>query len=178
MGYAGWRASLATRRQRLSDRMVRVRERAMRAYAANFPEVAAGHVPGAGAAAAAAAGGAAPSHAAPPSPPALFAVVSLGGKQYKVCAGDVIHAEKLRHTPVATELRVSPHVVGSPTTTLLGRPTVQGATVVLRVESHELDRKLIVFKKKRRKRYQRTQGHRREVSRVRVAEIICDVGAY
>ena len=53
-----------------------------------------------------------------------------------------------------------------------------GATVLLRVESHELDRKLIVFKKKRRKRYQRTQGHRREVTRVRVVEIACDVAAY
>ena len=158
--------------------MVRVRERAMRAYAANFPEISAGHKPEAAAAAASATAGAGGTYSSSASPPALFAVVSLGGKQYKVCVGDVINAEKLRHTPVATELRVSPHVVGSPTTSLLGRPTVPGATVLLRVESHELDRKLIVFKKKRRKRYQRTQGHRREVTRVRVVEIACDVAAY
>jgi ribosomal protein L21 len=74
----------------------------------------------------------------------------------------------------AVERRVLPYLRDD----VLARNACVKATVVLRVESHELDRKLIVFKKKRRKRYQRTQGHRREVSRVRVAEIICDVGAY
>jgi large subunit ribosomal protein L21 len=55
---------------------------------------------------------------------------------------------------------------------------VHGASVALVVESHELDAKVVVFKKRRRKRYQRTQGHRREVTRVRVRDIICDIAAY
>ena len=108
----------------------------------------------------------------------LFAIVNIGGKQYKVTKGDVIHAERLPDTPITTQLHVSPALVGTTSRTIIGRPTVQGATVVLTVESHEQDPKIIVFKKKRRKRYQRTAGHRREVTRIRVTDILCDINKY
>lgn len=107
-----------------------------------------------------------------------FAVVTVGGKQYKVTKGDIINAERLVDTPIMTQLHVSPVLVGSTSRTLIGRPTVQGATVALTVESHEQDPKIIIFKKKRRKRYQRTAGHRREVTRLRVTDILCDMEKY
>lgn len=110
---------------------------------------------------------------------ALFAVVGVKGKQYKVTEGDIINAEYIPGTAVGSLLRdTSVHVVGSQHRTLLGRPFVQGATVALRVEEHASDRKVIVFKKRRRKRYQRTQGHRRLVTRLRVEKITCDTTVY
>jgi large subunit ribosomal protein L21 len=111
-------------------------------------------------------------------PGTLFAVVGLAGRQYKVAVGDVINAEKLPNTPVTTRLHIAPALVGSVGRTLVGRPVVQGSTVVLAVESHEMDRKVIVFKKRRRKRYQKTEGFRREVTRLRVEAIHCNMDAY
>ena len=52
-----------------------------------------------------------------------------------------------------------------------GRPTVPGAHVRVVVEEQALDRKVLVFKKRRRKRYRKTIGHRRKITRVRISEI-------
>jgi large subunit ribosomal protein L21 len=110
---------------------------------------------------------------------ALFVVVNVKGKQYKVSERDVINAEHIPGVEVGALMRdVSVLVVAGQQRTLLGRPFVQGANVALRVEEHCLDRKVIVFKKRRRKRYQRTQGHRRMVTRLRVEKIDCDITKY
>jgi ribosomal protein L21 len=166
-GLEGWRANLEQRRARgrLTETEKKARERAILALSLNFPSAAA----------------ASSSSSSPPSSsslPQLFAIISLAGKQFKVSPGDIVIADRLKNVAVATELALSPHIVGSPTTTIVGRPVVQGASVMCVVESHELDEKVIVFKKKRRKRYQRTQGHRREISRIRIDKIVCDVSAY
>ena len=165
-GLEGWRANLEQRRARgrLTETEKKARERAILALSLNFPS-----------AAAASSSSSSPSSS---SLPQLFAIISLAGKQFKVSPGDIVIADRLKNVAVATELALSPHIVGSPTTTIVGRPVVQGASVMCVVESHELDEKVIVFKKKRRKRYQRTQGHRREISRIRIDKIVCDVSAY
>lgn len=108
----------------------------------------------------------------------LFAVVSLGGRQYKVTEGDVINAEKLPGRAVGESLSLPVVLLGSRTKTVLGRPTVPNAHVLLNVEEHARDVKIVVFKKKRRKRYQRTQGHRRDVTRLRITAISADLAAY
>ena len=166
-GLEGWRANLEQRRARgrLTETEKKARERAILALSLNFPS----------AAASSSSSSSSPSSS---SLPQLFAIISLAGKQFKVSPGDIVIADRLKNVAVATELVLSPHIVGSPTTTIVGRPVVQGASVMCVVESHELDEKVIVFKKKRRKRYQRTQGHRREISRIRIDKIVCDVSAY
>lgn len=112
-------------------------------------------------------------------PPTLFAVISLGGTQYKVSPGDIINAEYLPGAVVGTTLAApAVHMVGSMSRTVLGRPTIADAGVRLVVEEQTSDAKVIVFKKRRRKRYQRTHGHRRRVTRLRVAGIDCDLEAY
>ena len=169
-GLEGWRANLEQRRARgrLTETEKKARERAILALSLNFPS-----------AAAASSSSSSPSSSSSSSSlPQLFAIISLAGKQFKVSPGDIVIADRLKNVAVATELALSPHIVGSPTTTIVGRPVVQGASVMCVVESHELDEKVIVFKKKRRKRYQRTQGHRREISRIRIDKIVCDVSAY
>ena len=109
----------------------------------------------------------------------MFAVVALGGTQYKVTTGDIINAEHVPGAAVGSELvldRVL--VIGSVSKTVLGRPLVPGALVFCTVEEQTLDRKVIVYKKRRRKRYQRFQGHRRLVTRLRVLSIKSDVSAF
>jgi large subunit ribosomal protein L21 len=132
-----------------------------------------GSEPAATAAAATRAAGAAPAKAAG----RLFAVIPLGGTQYKVTPGDLINAERIPTAVVGGSLEVGTvHVVGSAGWTVLGRPAVPGARVTLRVEEQALDRKVIVYKKNRRKRYQRTRGHRRLVTRLRVEAVDYDGG--
>jgi large subunit ribosomal protein L21 len=101
-----------------------------------------------------------------------FAVVVVGGSQYKVTAGDIVTAEHVRGAEVGSVLEL-PQVlaVGSRTRSVLGRPLVPQAFVRAAVEEVTQDAKVIVFKKNRRKRYQKTQGHRRLVTRLRVLSV-------
>jgi large subunit ribosomal protein L21 len=109
---------------------------------------------------------------------AVFAVLAVAGKQYKVSPGDVINAERLKHLAVGEALSLPAMVVGTRDATLLGRPTVPGAAVRLRVREHVQDLKVTIFKKKRRKRYQKKQGHRREVTRLEVEAVDCRMEEY
>lgn len=108
----------------------------------------------------------------------LFAVVSVKGKQFKVSPGDVINAEKYKGVKVGEVLSLPPMVVGSRERTLVGRPTVQGAMVRLVVQEHVQDLKVIVYKKKRRKRYQKKNGFRRTVTRLLVEAVDVDFESY
>ncbi|XP_059428720.1 large ribosomal subunit protein bL21m-like [Corylus avellana] len=61
--------------------------------------------------------------------------------------------------------------LGSSTQTIVGRPIVPDAAVHAVVEEHALDAKVIIFKKKRRKNYRRTKGHRQELTKLRITDI-------
>ncbi|KAL5081014.1 hypothetical protein RYX36_009435 [Vicia faba] len=62
-------------------------------------------------------------------------------------------------------------LLGSASETIVGRPIVSDATIHDVVEENVLDAKVIVFKKKRRKNYQRTKGHRQEFTKLRITNI-------
>ncbi len=97
----------------------------------------------------------------------MFAVIKTGGKQYRVEAGDVIVVEKL---PVEENGAVTFDEVlmaGDK----VGTPLVEGAKVSGTVLSQTRDKKIIVFKKKRRQNYRRKQGHRQYISVVRITDI-------
>lgn len=104
-----------------------------------------------------------------------FAVVQLGGAQYKVTTDDLIVANRLQ--PVSEYMIGSIHtlkdvmLVGSSHLTLVGMPFVSGAEVDVMVEEITRDAKVIVFKKRRRKNSQRKNGFRRDVSLLRVLEV-------
>ena len=63
-------------------------------------------------------------------------------------------------------------LLGSLNQTIIGRPLVEGATVRARVEEQTLDKKIDIFKKKRRKNYRRWNGFRRQVTVLRVTDIL------
>ncbi|CAI5975342.1 unnamed protein product [Closterium sp. NIES-64] len=101
-----------------------------------------------------------------------FAVVQVGSHQFKVTPGDAIYVEKLNFAHVNDVIHLEKVLlIGSPSESLIGRPTLPGAFVSALVEEHALDAKVIVFKKKRRKNYRRTNGHRQELTRLRILEI-------
>eukprot|EP00294_Goniomonas_avonlea_P009200 CAMPEP_0114562444 /NCGR_PEP_ID=MMETSP0114-20121206/12535_1 /TAXON_ID=31324 /ORGANISM="Goniomonas sp, Strain m" /LENGTH=223 /DNA_ID=CAMNT_0001748135 /DNA_START=91 /DNA_END=763 /DNA_ORIENTATION=- len=103
-----------------------------------------------------------------------FAVVLVGGSQYKVTKDDLIVVERRNEWAVGEDVVLHKvALVGSKTSTLIGSPLVPGASVV-DVEEHNKAPKVIVFKKKRRKNYQRWNGHRQPVTALRILDVVTD----
>ncbi|XP_039016655.1 50S ribosomal protein L21, mitochondrial-like [Hibiscus syriacus] len=102
----------------------------------------------------------------------VFAVVQIGSHQFKVSNGDSIFTERLKFCEVNDKLILNKVLfLGSSTQTIIGRPILPDAGVHAVVEEHALDAKVIIFKKKRRKNYRRTKGHRQELTKLRITDI-------
>ena len=102
----------------------------------------------------------------------MHAVIKTGGKQYRVQEGDVIKIEKLAGVEAGGEVIIE-HVlaVGAGEDIKIGAPLVEGATVKASVIEQGRSRKIVVFKKKRRKDYRRKRGHRQHFTRVRIESV-------
>ncbi|KAJ9563000.1 hypothetical protein OSB04_008160 [Centaurea solstitialis] len=102
----------------------------------------------------------------------VFAVIQIGSHQFKVSNGDCIYTEKLKFCEVNDKIILNKVLMlGSKTQTMIGRPVLPEAAVHAVVEEHALDAKVIIFKKKRRKNYRRTKGHRQELTKLRITDI-------
>jgi large subunit ribosomal protein L21 len=100
-----------------------------------------------------------------------YAVIQTGGKQYRVAPGDVITVEKLEGEP-GSELSFDEVLLTSQGGSVqIGSPTLAGASVTAEILAQDRAKKILVFKKKRRKKYRRRQGHRQYETRVRVSAI-------
>lgn len=97
-----------------------------------------------------------------------FAVIKTGGKQYKVAANDLVRIEKIPGDAGEVVTFENVLMVGD----AIGTPLVDGALVAGEVVEQFRDKKVIVFKKKRRQGYRRTHGHRQELTLVRITEIL------
>jgi large subunit ribosomal protein L21 len=97
----------------------------------------------------------------------MFAVIKTGGKQYRVASGDVIKVEKLAGEAGSTIALDQVLMVGD----TIGTPLVAGATVSAEVIAQDRGPKIIVFKKKRRQNYRRKNGHRQDLTVLRITEI-------
>jgi large subunit ribosomal protein L21 len=102
-----------------------------------------------------------------------YAIVEHGGKQYRVSPGDELLVERTQPDLGRGDALVFERVmlVSQGDAVRVGRPTVEGALVRGQVVAAERGDKIIVFKKKRRKGYKKTQGHRQDYYRVRVETI-------
>jgi large subunit ribosomal protein L21 len=101
----------------------------------------------------------------------MFAVIKTGGKQYRVAANDVIIVERLEAEAGATIDLTEVLMVGSDAGFKVGSPFLAGATVKAEVVSHPRGPKLIIFKKRRRKHYRRRNGHRQDLTQLRITAI-------
>jgi len=102
----------------------------------------------------------------------MFAVIKTGGKQYKVQEGDVLNVEKLSMKKDKKVTFDKVLLVEDEGKTLIGTPFVENVLVRAEVIENFKDKKVIVFKKKRRKQYRRTRGHRQELTRIKIEEIL------
>ncbi|VAW23335.1 LSU ribosomal protein L21p [hydrothermal vent metagenome] len=102
----------------------------------------------------------------------MFAIIKTGGKQYKVAADDILQIEKLDAQAGETITFDQVLMLGTGSDVTIGSPLVEGATVVAELVEQFRNKKIIVFKKKRRKKYRRTQGHRQNLSLVKITDIL------
>jgi large subunit ribosomal protein L21 len=105
----------------------------------------------------------------------MFAVIKTGGKQYVVKEGDILSIEKLEVEPGQKVLFGEVLLVETEGQTLIGTPLVAQAAVVAEVIETYKDEKVLVFKKKRRKQYRRTRGHRQLLTKVKIEKIHPDI---
>ena len=101
----------------------------------------------------------------------MYAVVTTGGKQYRVEAGSELIVERLAVQPGASITFDRVLLVGDGEAITVGSPTVDGASVSGTVLGEELGPKLIIFKFKQKATYRRKNGHRQHLTRVRIDEI-------
>ncbi|MBW7865145.1 MAG: 50S ribosomal protein L21 [Candidatus Hydrogenedens sp.] len=101
----------------------------------------------------------------------MYAVVTTGGKQYKVAAGDRIRVEKL-DSPVGELVELGPvSMIAKESAVVVEPEALAGAKVVAEIAGHGLAKKIRVYKYKKRKGYERTQGHRQRFTELTIREI-------
>lgn len=101
----------------------------------------------------------------------MYAVVTTGGKQYRVEAGSELIIERLAEEPGASITFDRVLLIGDGEAVTIGSPTVDGASVSGTVLAEELGPKLIIFKFKQKVKYRRRTGHRQHLTRVRIDTI-------
>ncbi len=101
----------------------------------------------------------------------MYAVIKTGGKQYTVQEGDLLKVEKLTGELGAKIELAEVLAVGEAENIKIGTPLVDGASVVAEVVEHGKHKKVIVYKKKKRKGYEKRQGHRQQFTSIRIKEI-------
>lgn len=98
----------------------------------------------------------------------MYAIVDIAGKQYKVKENDTLYVPRLKADVDSTMTFDRVLLVADGDDVSVGTPTVGGATVQATVLDHVKADKVLVFKKKRRKRYKVKRGHRQPYTRIKV----------
>ncbi len=102
----------------------------------------------------------------------MYAIIRTGGKQYQVAAGDTLRVEKLQGQVGDTVELSDVLLVANGETIQVGAPAVEGAKVVAKIVEQGKAKKVLVFKKKRRKGYRVLRGHRQLFTALSIQEIM------
>ncbi|MCS6773378.1 MAG: 50S ribosomal protein L21 [Anaerolineae bacterium] len=97
----------------------------------------------------------------------MYAVVEVGGRQYRVSPGDEIYVEKL-DAEAGSEVRLPTLLVSDESGVTVGKPHVEGREITAHVLGNEKGDKLIVFKYLPKKRHRRKVGHRQTYTRLKI----------
>ena len=101
----------------------------------------------------------------------MYAVIKTGGKQYKVIAGEKLKVEQIP-ADIGSQITIDQVLaVGAGEAIQLGTPLVDGAKVLVKVISHGRHDKVTIFKMRRRKHYQKHQGHRQNYTEIQIVSI-------
>ncbi|HDQ00264.1 MAG TPA: 50S ribosomal protein L21 [bacterium] len=102
----------------------------------------------------------------------MYAIVELGGQQFKITKDDVILAPKLSES-AGSQIEIEKVLLAADGKDVqVGSPTIKGAKVTATVIQDERGKKVIVFKKKRRKGYKVKRGHKQEYTRIKIEDIV------
>ncbi len=102
----------------------------------------------------------------------MFAIISADGRQYRVAKGDIIRFDRMKAEPGDSFETAQVLAIAEEDNKLkIGSPVVEGAKVEGTVLQHGKDKKIIVFKRKRRKTYRRKYGHRQDHTLVEIVKI-------
>ena len=101
----------------------------------------------------------------------MYAVVTAGGRQYRVSPGDTLDVEKLTGAVGDTVALTNVQLVGQGAEVTVGAPAVAGVRVEAQILAQKRGKKIIIFKHRRRKGYRRKQGHRQSLTSLRVMGI-------
>jgi large subunit ribosomal protein L21 len=104
----------------------------------------------------------------------MFAVIRTGGKQYRVAPNDVIKVERLPGSAGEVIELAEVLMLGDGDKVTVGAPLIGGACVGASVIAQGKSDKVLVFKKKRRHNYRRKNGHRQDLTILRITEILTD----
>jgi large subunit ribosomal protein L21 len=101
----------------------------------------------------------------------MFAIIRTGGKQYKVSQDTFLNVEKL-DANVGDKIQISEVLMLSDgTKTTVGAPIIEGAIVTAEILEQFRDEKVIIFKKRRRQNYRRKNGHRQNLTKIKITGI-------
>jgi len=102
----------------------------------------------------------------------MYAVIRIGGKQYKVAKDDLITVETVAGEPGTAVTLDQVLMVADGASTTLGAPVVAGAQVTAEVVKQTRGDKILVFKKRRRHNYRRKNGHRQPLTVLKITGIV------
>ena len=100
----------------------------------------------------------------------MYAVITTGGKQYKVSAGDLLKVEKLDGA-VGDSIELNEVLMVGGEEVKIGTPLLPNAKVTAQIVEQGKDKKILVFKSKRRKNYRKKYGHRQPLTRLKITNI-------
>lgn len=101
----------------------------------------------------------------------MYAIVTSGGKQYRVEPGALVQVERVLGDVGASVALTEVNLVHGDAGLVIGKPTVENARVTAEIVRQGRSRSIMVFKKKRRKNYRRTRGHRQAFTQLRITGI-------
>ena len=106
-----------------------------------------------------------------------YAIIKTGGKQYKVKSGEILKIEKLPDSKPDSKIEFNEILAyGDDKTIEIGAPIIEGAKVEADLIKNGKDRKILIFKKRRRHNSRRKNGHRQEHTMIRINKIFSKDG--
>ncbi|MDR2427141.1 MAG: 50S ribosomal protein L21 [Endomicrobium sp.] len=102
----------------------------------------------------------------------MYAIIKTGGKQYRVEEGNILSVEKLKEAEVGQEVILDEVLIlADGDKAFVGKPKVEGASVIAKVVSQKRAPKVLVFKRKPKKGYKKMQGHRQYITELEITKI-------
>lgn len=107
----------------------------------------------------------------------MFAIIKTGGRQYRVEKGSTLDINRIEAKEGDTVNMEKVLLISDKTATKVGTPLVEGAYAIAKVVAHKRGDKIVVYKMKAKKRYQKTQGHRQELTTIEITDLKASGGS-